>query len=206
MTSAAQPMPAEHVDARTIVGGGIKLGILTGAGVTAFALISRPIGGTVEVITQSVLILVGGVLFSYLPARWVQPRSTDGIGWTALLGLVGALVFTVIDAAVLRPVELYHWTWDAIGGGSGFWYIPVWWMGSALLSWLGGWVLSNYAGDAVQPVSFVPRGIQTAVMAIVLFAVLVLTGAVPFHSAGMALAFVLALAVHVPLSAAMNRR
>jgi len=98
--------------------------------------------GTTEIIVQSVLVLVGGAVFAYVPSMLLRPRDTDGIAWAAMIGLLGALVFTVIDTVLLRPMNLYHWTWDAIGGGSGFWYIPVWWMGAVFLAWLGAWVVA----------------------------------------------------------------
>ncbi len=41
MTSAARPAGVERYDVRTIVGGWIKLGLITAVGVTAFALLSR---------------------------------------------------------------------------------------------------------------------------------------------------------------------
>ncbi len=190
-------------DVRTIVGGGLKLGAITALGVTAFALISRGVTGTVETIVQSVLVLIGGLVFSYLPASWVRPRNVDGIAWAALVGLLGALTFTVIDTALLRPLDLYHWTWDQVGGGSGFWYVSVWWMGSALLAWLGAWVYAvlSEKGSSV----FAVAG-QTLGVAVVVFALLTLTRLAPAHAAVMALAWTIALVVHVPVAYGMARR
>src|SRR3989337_2118250 len=122
MASAAQPLAGDRGDVRTIVGGGVRLGLATAAGVTVFALVSRALSGPVEAVVQSLLILAGGAVFSYAPAYWVRPRGVDGIGHGALLGTLGSVAFTVVDTALLRPVNLYHWTWDAVGGGSGFWY------------------------------------------------------------------------------------
>src|SRR5207247_2124134 len=34
----------------------------------------------------------------------------------------------------------YPWTWDAVGGGSTWWYLPMWWMLGTYLAWLGGMV------------------------------------------------------------------
>ncbi|HEX9582527.1 MAG TPA: hypothetical protein VF970_15595 [Gemmatimonadales bacterium] len=195
MTSAAEPSVADRSDVRTIVGGGAKLGGVAVVGVVLFALLSRVISGSVEVIVQSVLVLLGGVVFAYVPAFWVRPRGVDGIGWTAMLGLMGALFFTVVDTAVLRPLKLYHWTWDQIGGGSGFWYIPVWWMGSAFLAWLGGWVWARAGGANIAP-----RAGQTAGVGVVLFAIIVLTGILPFHAGTAALAVTLGLIATVPLT------
>lgn len=202
MTSAVEPS-GERADVRTIVGGGLKLGVVTVVGVAAFALISRGVSGTVEAVVQSVLVLLGGIVFSYLPAFWVRPRNVDGIAWAALVGLLGALTFTVIDTALLRPLDLYHWTWDQIGGGSGFWYVSVWWMGAALLAWLGGWV-SAVLGEKGSSVYAVAA--QTVGVAVAVFAILVLTRLAPAHAAVMGLSWTVALIVHVPLAYGLARR
>ena len=202
MTSAVEPA-AERADVRTIVGGSLMLGVITAAGVAAFAFVSRGVTGTVETVVQSVLVLLGGVVFSYLPAFWVRPRNVDGIAWAALVGLLGALTFTVLDTAVLRPLDVYHWTWDQIGGGSGFWYVSVWWMASALLAWLGAWVFAvlSEKGSSV----FAAAG-QTLGVAVIVFALLVLTRLAPAHAAVMGLAWTLALIVHVPLAYGLAKR
>jgi hypothetical protein len=202
MTSAVEPA-TERADVRTIVGGGLKLGVITAVGVAAFAFISRGVTGTVEIVVQSALVLLGGVVFSYVPAFWVRPKSVDGIAWAALVGLLGALAFTVIDTAVLRPLSVYHWTWDQIGGGSGFWYVSVWWMGSALLAWLGAWVFTvlSERGTSV----FAATG-QTLGVAVIVFAIVTLTRIAPAHAAVMALAWTLALIVHVPVAYALSKR
>jgi len=192
-----------RTDVRTIVGGGIKLGLATVLGVVAFALLSRAMSGRSEVVVQSLLILVGGLVFAYAPAYWVRPRNVDTIAWASLVGLLGSLVFTVLDTAVLRPVKLYHWTWDAIGGGSGFWYVPVWWMGSCFLAWLGAWIASLAAAGGG---SLLGAALQTAGLAVLLFVVLTATALAPFHAAVAALAFTLALVVHVPLAAILRSR
>lgn len=202
MTSVAEPT-IERSDVRTIVGGGVRLGIATVIGVVVFALLSRGLSGRTEVMVQSVLILVGGAVFSYAPAHWVRPRNVDTIAWASLVGLLGSVVFTVLDTAILRPVHLYHWTWDAIGGGSGFWYIPVWWMGSCFLAWLGAWVYSLVAARGGSAVS---AALQTIGLSVLVFAILVATGIAPFHGAVAALAYTLALIVHVPLAAVLRTR
>jgi hypothetical protein len=204
MTAAVEPA-ADRSDVRTIVSGGVKLGILTTIGVAAFALLSRALAGPVEVVVQSALVVVGGLVWGYLPAIWIRPRSADGIAWAALVGLLGALGFTVLDTAMLRPLNLYHWTWDAIGGGSGFWYIPVWWMGSAFVAWLGAYVVALAARGGREPAPLAV-GAGTAGIGLVLFALSAATGLLPFHVAVAALAFTVALVLHVPLAAAMSRR
>ncbi len=203
MTSAVEPAP-ERADARTIVGGGAVLGTLTAAGVVAFALLSRALSGDGEVIVQSVIVLAGGLVASFFPAHLVQPRHVDGIAWASLLGLVGTLCFTVIDTMLLRPLAIYHWTWDAIGGGSGFWYVPVWWMGGAAVAWLGAWIVAIRARGGPGG-SVIPPAAMTGVVAALLFVLLVVVRT-PLHAAVMALGLALALPLHVALAAIVSRR
>jgi len=204
MTSAVRPADQVGYDVRTIVGSGIKLGIVTTVGVVVFALISRLIGGTVEVAVQSILVLLGGLAFSFLAATWMKPHDVDSIAWTALVGLLGALTFTILDTAILRPMNLYHWTWDQIGGGSGFWYIPVWWMGSATLAWLGAWIysLASRGGTA----GFGTLAGRPVAIALALFVVLGITNIGSFNAAMMGLAFCLALVVEVVLASVLSRQ
>jgi hypothetical protein len=204
MTSAVEPA-AERYDARNIVGGGVKLGLVTVVAVVVFALVSRALDGTVEIVVQSLIVVLGGVLASFLPALWVQPRGADTIAWAALVGLLGALVFTVIDTVLLRPIGIYHWTWDAVGGGSGFWYIPVWWMGSALLAWLGAWVAA-LVGNARGTFSMTGTAGSTIAVTVVVFLVLVLVRLAPPTPAIVALAFSLGLVFTVPLTMVLTRR
>jgi hypothetical protein len=204
MTSAVEPV-AERADVRTIVGGGAVLGLVTAVGVAVFALLSRALTGTVEVTAQSIVVLVGSLVAAFVPAHFVRPCNVDGIAWAALLGLVGSLFFTLVDVVALRPLGFYHWTWDAIGGGSGFWYIPVWWMGAATLAWLGAWIVaihSRAAGDA----GIVPAAVTTALLGMALYAIASLSGITPWHAATMALGVALALPLHVAVAAVRSRR
>jgi hypothetical protein len=204
MTAAAQPS-ADRSEVRVILLGGIRLGILTTVGVVAFALLSRALSGPVEVVVQGLLLMLGGVVFSFLPSLSIRPRTVDGIAWAAMVGLLGALVFTVLDTAMLRPANLYHWSWDEIGGGSGFWYIPVWWMGSAVLAWLGAWIVAIGARGGREPIPLV-IGLLTAGLAVVLFGLGVAVRLLPFQTASVALAFAVGLVLHVALAAATARR
>ena len=204
MTAAAQPVAAERSDPRAIVGGGVILGVITAIGVVIFALASRPLEGMVETVVQISLVVVGGAVFAYFPSMRIQPRSVDSVAWAALTGLMGALFFTVIDTAVLRPLDVYYWTWDEIGGGSGWWYVPVWWMGSAALAWLGAWVTANTAQGG--SVSIPPIAAQSAVISVVVFAILVVTSISPLHAGTMALAVALALVIHVAVTSFKIRR
>jgi hypothetical protein len=205
MTAATQPADTDRADVRTILVGGIRLGVVTTLGVAAFALLSRALSGGAETAFQVAMVLAGGVVFSYVPSVAVRPRTVDGIAWAAMVGLLGSLAFTVLDTALLRPLNLYHWTWDAIGGGSGFWYVPVWWMGSAVLAWLGALVVATAGrrGGATSPLA---NGALTAALALILFGAAAGTGLLPLHAAAAALAFAVALVLHAVLLAVTPRR
>jgi hypothetical protein len=188
---------------QTIVFGGAILGLVTTIGVVIFALVTRALEGTAESVVQMILVLAGGIVFSVFPALRVRPTDVDSIAWSAMLGLMGALVFTVLDTAILRPLNLYHWRWDAIGGGSGFWYVPVWWMGSALIAWLGAWSFANASRNGEPNLPSLIG--QAAGVAILLTAILTVTGLVPFGAPGVALAFTIGLVFMVPLTSMMHR-
>ena len=205
MSTTASPYALERRDLRTILTGGAVMGAVTIVGVVLFALISRVISGRFEVMFQSLVVLIGGALATFLPANAIRPRTVDGIGWTALTGFLGAVVFTVADLVVLRPLSLYSWTWDAIGGGSGWWYIPVWWMGATFLAWMGGLVYGSRA-RATTDVNVPALGLQAAGLAVVIFGVLAATGLAPFHAAIAALAFGVSAIIQVPVAALLNRR
>jgi hypothetical protein len=204
MTAAASPAH-DRADVRMMLTSGVQLGILTVAGVAVFALLSRALSGTTEVVVQSALIVAGGIVFSYFPSIGVRPRTVDGIAWASMVGLLGALVFTVVDTALLRPLNLYHWTWDAIGGGSGFWYIPVWWMGSAGLAWLGALTVATLSRGGREP-SPLATGLLTGGLAVVLFGVVAALRLLPFHAAVMALVFAVGLVLHAGFAAVSTRR
>ncbi len=203
MTSAAQLASDTQSDWRSIVRSGVIVGAVTAAGVVLFALLSRAMSGTLEIFVQSVLVVVGGAVFAYLPSVLLRPKDADTIAWAAMIGLLGALVFTVIDTVVLRPVDLYHWTWDAIGGGSGFWYISVWWMGAAFLAWLGAWIVAKTSEGG--ELNLLVTVAQTIGIGVVISLILMVTGIIPVHSAGFALGFTLGLVLHVPLSGVMRK-
>jgi hypothetical protein len=205
MTAVAEPAAIERSDVRSIVGGGAMLGVVTAIGVVIFALASRSMAeGVGETMMQSLMVVIGGAVFAYVPSMRIQPRTVDSIAWAALTGLMGALFFTVIDTVLLRPLDVYYWTWDAIGGGSGWWYVPIWWMGAAVLAWLGAWVTSNVAETGTVSISMI--AMQSAIVVLVVFAILVVTSISPFHAGTMALSVPIGLVLHVVASSRMRRR
>src|SRR5205807_7221575 len=131
---------SDRSDFRTVTVGGAKLGVATAVAVVAFLAASQrvPITGGLRGGVEALIVLAAGVAVAFLPAQWTAARSTEGIAGAAALGLVATVVFSAIDIVLLRPFKAYPWTWDAIGGGSTWWYLPIWWMLGTFLAWTGG--------------------------------------------------------------------
>src|SRR5207247_2363772 len=117
--------------------------------VVAFLAASRlvPITASLRGAVEALIVLGAGLAVAFLPARWTGARSTEGIAGAAAMGLVGTVVFSAIDIVLLRPFKAYPWTWDAIGGGSTWWYLPIWWMLGTFLAWMGG-IVTAASGEA----------------------------------------------------------
>src|SRR5437867_3160432 len=144
MSATAAPAPSDRSGFRTVTTGGAAVGVLTAVAVVAFLAASRllpDVRGGVE----SLIVLAAGITVAFLPAQRTGARGVDGIAGAAAVGLVGTVVFSAIDIVLLRPFKAYPWTWDAIGGGSTWWYLPVWWMLGTFLAWMGGIVTARQA-------------------------------------------------------------
>jgi hypothetical protein len=138
MSASAAPVLTDRSDFRTVTASGAKLGALTGAVVVVFLVVSRLLSlGVAREVVQALVVLMAAPLVSLLPARWTAPRTIEGIAGAAAVGLVGTVVFSIIDIVILRPFHAYPWTWDAVGGGSTWWYLPIWWMLGTFVAWMG---------------------------------------------------------------------
>src|SRR5512146_2286296 len=138
MTTSAVPT-ADRSDFRNVLTSGTLVGVITGIGVVAFVAISRLLpAGLPRDVLESVLVLVGCVAVSLLPGQRAVSRGTEGVAGAAAVGLWGTVVFMAFDIVLLRPFKAYPWTWDAIGGGSTWWYLPIWWMLGTFVAWMGG--------------------------------------------------------------------
>jgi hypothetical protein len=146
MSATMTTVASDRSDFRTVTVGGAGVGLITAAAVVAFVLVSRYVAAVVpQRIVESLIVLAAGVAVSFLPARWTSARQTEGIAAAAATGLVGTVVFMAIDIVLLRPWKAYPWTWDAIGGGSTWWYLPLWWMLGTFLAWMGGIITAGRA-------------------------------------------------------------
>jgi hypothetical protein len=127
----------------SIVAGSVKLGLLESIFVLLFSLASRMLGGAVEAIVCGLILVAGLAAVSMLPGLWTRPRTIEGIAGAAGIGLGAAGVFLLVDVMLLQNIGTYTNRWYEIGGGSNWWYHPVWWMVGTFIPWMGAWILAN---------------------------------------------------------------
>ena len=149
MSATVAPAASDRSDFRTVTVGGAKIGVATAIAVVAFLAALRlvPIAAGLRGGVLVLIVLAAGLAAAFLPAEWTAARTTEGIAGAAAVGLVGTVVFSAIDIVLLRPFKAYPWTWDAIGGGSTWWYLPIWWMLGTFLAWMGG-IVTAASGEA----------------------------------------------------------
>lgn len=146
MTAGTAPATADRSDFRHVLISGTKVGVAIGTAVLVYLLVSRLVPpGIAQALLQTVIVLAAAVVATFLPAQWTTARSTEGIAGAAAVGLWGTIVFMAIDVILFRPFKAYPWTWDAVGGGSTWWYLPIWWMLGTFVAWLGGLVTAARA-------------------------------------------------------------
>lgn len=146
--STAVPAGSTDVDltdVRYIVLNAIKLGMLEALLVLLFSLASRFLNGPVEHILEIIFVVVGIAAVVALPGTWTRPRTIEGIGGAAGIGLGATVVFMLIDVSLLQPTGTWSDRWLGIGGGANWWYHPVWWMVGTFMPWMGAFILSNQA-------------------------------------------------------------
>jgi hypothetical protein len=197
MSATAAPAASDRSDFRTVTLGGAKIGAGTALAVVLFLAASRlvPDVGALRGGVEALIVLAAGVALSFLPAQFSAARQVEGIAGAAAIGLVGTIVFMAIDIALFRPLKAYPWTWDAIGGGSTWWYLPVWWMLGTFLAWMGGILTARQAARGGSDATLAQRAMPAVVITLVVVTVARLAGlrfALPF-GAGLAFTVVLAL-------------
>ena len=129
----------DRSDFRNVLVSGTKVGLLTAVAVIGYLAVFRllPAGLGREGVL-ALVVLAAAVTAGLWPGTLAAARNVEGIAGAAAIGLWGSVSFSVIDVALLRPFHAYPWTWDAIGGGSSWWYLPVWWMLGTFIAWMGG--------------------------------------------------------------------
>ncbi len=190
-----------------IVQGAVKLGLLESIVVLLFSLASRFLGGIVEVIVGGIILLAGIAAVTLLPGLWTRARTIEGIAGAAGIGLAATGVFLLIDVTLLQNIGTYTNRWYQIGGGSNWWYHPVWWMVGTFLPWFGAWILANQVARGGEPKPLVAFGMVVGA-AVVLAVIGVLVGFPGAHwsLATFGLAFLPALVLATVLSAMGKRR
>ncbi|MEO8448857.1 MAG: hypothetical protein ABI647_03645 [Gemmatimonadota bacterium] len=152
MTSAAQATPAsDYTELPHLLRHGALLGIIQAVLVALFSVVSRGLDGPLEIGLEAI-ILIGGIgAMITLPGLWTKARTIEGIAGAAAIGLFSTAIFMAFDVAIFQPIQLYTNRWLEIGGGSNWWYHPVWWMVGTYLTWMGAWILANQTAKNGQP-------------------------------------------------------
>jgi hypothetical protein len=129
-----------HVLRRALV-----LGVITAVVVVLLSFITRLTSGVVETVAGGIVLLAGLTAVTVLPGTWTRARTIEGIAGAAAIGLAATVVFLLIDVALLQPLGIYTNRWREIGGGSNWWYHPVWWMVGTFIPWMGALTMANRA-------------------------------------------------------------
>lgn len=151
MTSAAAAHSSDRIEIPRLVRFAIVLGIIQAVIVALFALVTRLFDGPVEKALEAVLLVIGLAATIILPGLWTRARTIDGIAAAAGIGLSATVVFLLIDVALLQPLGAYTFRWRALGGGSNWWYHPVWWMAGTYLAWMGAFIFANQTAKKGAP-------------------------------------------------------
>jgi len=197
----------DHTEVPAIVRGAVRLGLIETTAVLFLSLASRMLVGTVETVVLAIILIPGLAAVTLLPGLWTRARTIEGIAGAAGIGLGATVVFMLLDVVLLQNIGTYSNRWIAIGGGSGWWYHPIWWMVGTFLPWMGAWTLANQAARTGR-VS-VPAAIGTALVFTLMAAVVAVV--VGFPGAGWTLptfgvAFLPGLALATALSGLGTRR
>jgi hypothetical protein len=190
-----------------IVSGAVKLGLIEALLVLLFSLASRWLDGPIETILRGLIILVGVTAVSMLPGLWTKPRTIEGIAGAAGIGLAATGVFLLVDVILLQNIGTYTDRWYQIGGGSNWWYHPVWWMAGTFVPWMGAWILANQTVKAgrASPATAIAMVLGFAVLIAILATLLGFPGA-RWTLATFAVAFLPGLAIAALVSGIAKRR
>ena len=170
----------DRTDIPHIVRTSFQLGLAECVVVFLMSLASRFLTGPVETVVLAVLLFVGLALVSGLPGLWTRARTIEGIAGAAGIGLGAAAVYLLVDVAVLQPIGTYSNRWRELGGGSNWWYHPVWWMAGTYLPWMGAWFFAHQAAKGEA------SSIVKLMLSSLIFTVLLGAGAVLIHFPGAA--------------------
>jgi hypothetical protein len=152
MSAAVHPHAgADHTDLPYVLRAAVKLGLLESAAILVIGLVSKLLDGMLETALLGVLVTIAVLAVALLPGIWTRARTIEGIAGAAGIGLAATVVFMAVDVALFQPFGLYTHRWLDIGGGSNWWYHPIFWMVGTFLPWLGAWILANQASKGGSP-------------------------------------------------------
>ena len=205
MTAPSHATLADQTEIPLIVRASIKLGIIQTVIIVLMGLVSRGFDGPVEAAGLALLLLVGLAVSAGLPGIWTNARTIEGIAGAAGIGLAASAVFMILDMAFLQgnifPFALWTNRWREIGGGSNWWYHPVWWMTDSYIAWMGAWVLANQAAKgqraSIGMLMAMATGLTIAVQAV---AVLIHFPGAGWNVPTFGVAFLAGLTLAVPVS------
>jgi hypothetical protein len=164
MSSAVRPETVhDSTDLPHVVRCAVRLAVFEAAIVVALSFITRFLDGPAEFGLGALVLVAGLAVGSFLPGRWTNARTIEGIAGAAGIGLTAAVVFLVIDVSLLQPLGMYTNRWHQIGGGSNWWYHPVWWMVGTFLPWMGAQLLASQAQKTGR--ASIPAGLLMVVTA-----------------------------------------
>lgn len=135
-----------HVLRRALV-----LGVVTAIVVVALSFVTRLMSGIAETVVGAIVLVFGLTAVTALPGIWTRARTIEGIGGAAGIGLAASVVFLLIDVSLLQPLGIYTNRWREVGGGSNWWYHPIWWMVGTFLPWMGALILANRSDRGRPP-------------------------------------------------------
>lgn len=166
MTAPSHATAADQTELPLILRASLKLGLIQTAIIILIGVVSRMFDGPVEAAGIGVLLLIGLAVSAGLPGVWTNARGVEGIAGAAGIGLAASAVFLVLDVSLLQgnilPFALWTNRWREIGGGSNWWYHPIWWMVDTYLAWMGAWVLANQAVKGERPSLGMLMGLSVA--------------------------------------------
>lgn len=163
-----------------IVRGSVKLGLLEAVIVLVISLVSRLLpNGAAQTAILAVIVLIGLAAVTLLPGVWTRARTIEGIAGAAGIGLGAAVTFLLLDVTLLQNIGTYGHRWLDLGGGSNWWYHPVWWMVGTFLPWFGAWILANQLGRSggASPVAAFGTAVAAAVVCAVVAVLIHFPGA-----------------------------
>ena len=141
----------DQTEVPLIVRGAFTLAFMQAVFVIIVSIITKSLSGTVEHALTGLVVACGAAVTIFYPALKTRPLTIEGIAGAAGIGLGATFVFLFLDALVLQNFHVYTNRWREIGGGSNWWYLPVWWMVGTFLSWMGAWILANQTNKSGAP-------------------------------------------------------